>query len=769
MTRRGSVARLAAAAVPGVQRAPGAIVVLCVLAALCLLGARPAAAQEVACDPGDVEVRALEFEGNRTFSDAELARGLAVTPSSWVRRTFGFFGRRRCVVRDELRLDVARLALYYRKRGFPQAQVDTVITEPSAGAIAVRFVVDEGPALRLDTLRVTGLEELPDGDEIARDLGIAEGERFDQYALDTARVVLVQRLRNGGHPYADVLRGFTTHLTTGSVAVDLTAIPGPRSRIGRVNLEVTPREGSTQQIPDPVVRGLVGLRPGAPYSERELVESQRRLYQTDAFAHVEITIDSLDTSAEADTLVDVYVRLRETFMRTARLGVGYGTLDCFRVSGEFTDVNFLRSGRRLELNARTSKIGVGAPLDVNDGGLCFPDVRDDVYSDTLNYYVGATLRTPRIFGYTFPTATLYSERRSEFKAFLRTTPIALGLSRNWARGLGFGVPLTGTYNLEYGRTEAQPAFLCAAFNLCEAADRERVGEFRRLAVLGGSAVRDRTDDPVEPTRGTILRLDARHASPLVGSDGMQAFNQLSGAASWYQAVSDGLVLAARLRMGAVLGSSLASGDQTFVPPQERLYAGGPNTVRGFQQNELGPVAYLANGYDTVTVSTPAGDVATLQADPADGFSRVVPVGGASVIVANLEARIRGPVFPNLLQFTLFLDAGKVSDDIDFDPLSGLRWTPGVGVRLASPVGPLRLDVGYNPYDRAAGAAYFDAPLGAELAPLYCVSPGNQFPVSFEGEVPVQTAFDACPATFRPDRRGGLLRRMTLNISIGQAF
>ena len=62
------------------------------------------------------------------------------------------------------------------------------------------------------------------------------------------------------------------------------------------------------------------------------------------------------------------------------------------------------------------------------------------------------------------------------------------------------------------------------------------------------------------------------------------------------------------------------------------------------------------------------------------------------IVANLEARMRGPVFPDLLQFTFFLDAGKVSDDIDFDPLSGLRWTPGVGVRLGTPVGPLRFDI-----------------------------------------------------------------------------
>src|SRR5690606_34067293 len=94
-----------------------AVLVVVVAAALALLAPGAALAQEVDCDVGDVEVRELEFAGNDTFSDAELARGLAITPSSWVRRTFGFVGSRRCMERDALRFDVARLALYYRKRG----------------------------------------------------------------------------------------------------------------------------------------------------------------------------------------------------------------------------------------------------------------------------------------------------------------------------------------------------------------------------------------------------------------------------------------------------------------------------------------------------------------------------------------------------------------------------------------------------------------------------------------------------------------------------
>lgn len=721
-----------------------------------------ARAQETVCDPGDVEVRRLEFAGNATFDDAELARGVAVTPSSLVRRTLGFVGARRCVERGALRLDVARLQLYYRKRGFLEARVDTVVRAAGDDAIAVRFAITEGAPTRIDTLAVSGLDAVPQRAALLADLGLAVGDRFDQYALDSARNVLVRRLRDGGFPFADVLSGFRTHSATGSAAVELDAIPGQLARLGALEVAVTPRDGAERQVPDDVVRGLLGVRSGERYSERALVDAQRRLYQTDAFAHVDIALDTAGL-APGDTAIDVRVSVRETFTRSARAGVGYGNLDCFRVSAEYTDVNFLRQARRLELNGRMSKLGVGEPLDVAEG-LCFSDVRNDVYSDTLNYYGGATLRAPILFGLTFPTVTLYSERRSEFKAFLRTTPIAVGLTRGWAWRRG--TPVTASYNLEYGRTDAQPALFCAAFNLCTADDRRRVLEYRRLAVVGLSAERGRTDDPVDPTRGATLRLDARHASRVVGSDPLQEFNQLTGTATAYRPLL-GAVLAARLRVGAVLGTNFSESGARFVPPQERLYAGGPSTVRGFGQNELGPVAYIARGYVADTVVVDGAPRRVFRTAPDSGYARVVPLGGNSVVVANLELRLRSPVFTDLVQFTVFADAGRVTPDVRFG-VEGLRVTPGLGVRVASPVGPLRLDVGYNPYDLASGAAYFDAPLDVPVAPLYCVSPGNVLPVSDVDGAAVQ-AEGPCPTTFRPRPARGLLRRLAFNFSIGQAF
>ena len=87
--------------------------------------------------------------------------------------------------------------------------------------------------------------------------------------------------------------------------------------------------------------------------------------------------------------------------------------------------------------------------------------------------------------------------------------------------------------------------------------------------------------------------------------------------------------------------------------------------------------------------------------------RVVPVGGNSLLVANLELRLRSPMLPELLQFTIFTDAGEVWNRGTPEVSSvKLKVTPGIQLTAFSPVGPVRLAVGYNPYQRPKGPIYY---------------------------------------------------------------
>ncbi|MCU0635941.1 MAG: BamA/TamA family outer membrane protein, partial [Gemmatimonadaceae bacterium] len=281
-----------------------------------------------------------------------------------------------------------------------------------------------------------------------------------------------------------------------------------------------------------------------------------------------------------------------------------------------------------------------------------------------------------------------------------------------------------------------------------------------------------TDNAVSPTRGSVIRLDVRHASTFIGSDASQQFNRGVFDATVYQALGRLGVLTVHARAGAVLAATgTTRGLASFVPPQERLYAGGPTTVRGFRQNELGPAVYIVRGLDTVRV----GADLFLQVDTTATTERVVPTGGNRLVVLNAELQVRSPVLPRLLQWAIFTDAGQVWNRTGASTTrlagGGLRFTPGAGVRILSPFGAIRFDLGYNGYELTDGAAYFNAPPDATTgrAPLYCVSPGNRLALRTDTDGTRIQQPGPCPATFRPAARRGVLGRLNPSIWIGQAF
>jgi outer membrane protein assembly factor BamA len=735
------------------------------------LGGSTARAQDIDCQRGDLEVMRLVFEGNHAFTDADLAKTIVTTPSAWARRYLHLpFTVKHCLDRSELPNDRARLIIFYRRRGYPRVTVDTAVKLLAPGAVEVKFTINEGPPMILKSFVIQGLDSVPERTRITRGLAVRVGGRFDRFLIDAATDTVRARLHNNGYPRADAVNHFMISDSTLSAWDTVTATPGTRANIGAIKIDVTPQGNKSQQIPTGVVRRIMGLDSGRLFRENEVVDAQRALYQTEAYQHVSITPDS-----GSDSLVTLYVNLAEAAMHAARVGAGYGTLDCFRVTGEYTDYNFLNGARRLDVNTRVSKIGIGRPLN-GFSGLC-PTAKNDVFSNLLSYYMGATFRQPVIFGLrTVPTLTLYTQSVSEYNAYRRTTAIGGVASVVWRATTR--TPVNLSYSMDLGRTEAQPALFCAVFNLCDAEERQRVEKTQRLAILSLSATRDNSNNVLSPTRGSIVRVEARHSSPLILSDTALQFNKFIGDASRYINAGGGNVLALRLRGGVVYGRTLGSATG-FIPPSERLYAGGPNTVRGFAQNELGSAIYIAPTFQQV-LPAESGRPDTLVKDTTGVLGRVVPVGGNSLIVGNIELRLRSPVLPELLQLTLFTDAGEVWNRGSPAALSGvkLKITPGVQVTAFSPVGPVRAAIGYNPYRRPAGPLYYQATNNG--GQLLCVSPGNQLPTHFNtvsqgtGTQVIYTqdpATDAlsCPASFEPPKVTSFRSRLTFSFAIGQAF
>jgi outer membrane protein assembly factor BamA len=546
--------------------------------------------------------------------------------------------------------------------------------------------------------------------------------------------------------------------------------PGVLQRIGDVRLTFG-GDSKDRVLRESYVRDLLNLRTGAPLRARDIVRAQRDLYQLDAYRLV--LIDTVPTTVPNDSVLDLSVRLAETRAHQVRSGIGWATQECGRAQVRYVDRALFSRPLRAEVNARLGLLGAGDPFG-QLRGLCAPIVqRDTVFSTQLNYYLGATLQTPRTSRTRIaPALTIFRERRSEINAFIRNTSLGALVEvalpdRRW--------PVTFGYQIESGSTLSEPAVQCARFGICELTDVVFSILGNSVQVASTSILADRTDRPLNPSHGARLRLDLRAGSTFgiggaaSGSLDIPAvpFSKMTGEVAWFAALSRRLTLATRVQLsGVAVGRQSDLFGARFLPQQERLFTGGQSSVRGYLQNQLGPLVYLVDSVSTTMMD----DAQVATAASGARVTRVAPRGGTGLGVANVELRRRFSVLSTPLQWVAFVDAGTLWErSVDRVRWTDVRVTPGLGLRIETPLGPFRLDAGYNPYTARAGRAYFVEPtavVGGSARRVLCASPGNRIDISTSTELADPAA---CPESYAPPSGRGRLSRFAFHFSIGQAF
>ena len=725
---------------------------------LLVIVALPAAAQGGGCTRFRPRVEKLAFEGNRSIVDFDLAQILYTERAGRLRRWFGWnVGPTACLDTLELGRDERRIAAWYAMRGYPGTRAEAAVRKTSPRTAWVTFTVTEAPPVVIDTLR---LQNLPRGLVDQRKLlQTLRGAPLDDSLLIATMDSVQQILRAEGYARA---RPPTRDVHVDSAArrarVTLKFSPGALVRVGEIEVTMTPADSGRPALREDEVRELLRFAPGDVYSSRAVGASQQLLYSYDLYRTV--AIDTLPARARGDTL-PVRVRLVEGRHNALRVGGGWGTIDCFRTQTRFVEQNFLGRGHRLQLDLRLSKLGVGAPFD-GAPGLCAPAVRADSFSLRLNYYAGATVALRGVIGDRWhPVGTLYSERRTEFQSYVRETSI--GAIGSFDRPLVPRVNTTFTYRFDAGRTTSDAAVSCATFGLCRFNDRFLLNSPSVLHAAGVTFSRSAPAITTFASNDERWAIESRLGTVGVGRPSTRVnFNRTQLEYALYRPLTRTIVGAARISAGFI---ATARDREAFVPPQERFYSGGQNSVRGYNQGQLGPTVYIVRApADTVTVD---GELVGL-ADAAAGFERTAPAGGTASALLNLELRSRVGWPSDLLRWVIFLDAGRVWNNSGNYAVTGLRATPGIGVRLVTPLGPFRVDVGYNPHEREAGPAfYLQRATATTQGRAICVSPGSREPLDDGaagalGPVP-------CPATFRPPTARGLLPRLTFHFSIGEAF
>ena len=661
--------------------------------ALCIgVGPLPLGAQL-----GPEEIGGIAFEGNENFSGAVLAKGIVTRETecrsvvlslfcfldvSWAQDPYHLSTR-------TLRRDVNRLKIFYYQRGFREATIESEVVRVEGEGTTILFRIVEGPPVLVDSIEVVGLEELSDPSILER-LPLEAGRPLSSIALEATRDTVLRRLRNRGFAHADVLLShFIPKDSPYRAEVSFDVFTGPRAFIGPMTVL------GNKTVDDAVIRRMIPFREGALYRESEIFDAQRNLYSLQILRHAEI---QPDLAHLPDSVVPLLISAVEGDVHLVRTGAGWNNAECFNAEVRWASRNFLGGARQLELRGRVSNI-LAQTFHRN---LCNESGSGDF--GRTNWLVEASFTQPWIFSpRNTLTSSVYGERRSVEDIFVQRS---YGVNLNLTRSLGRATPISISLRPKLSTLDAAEIFFCSSLLVCDPGDIDVLQSANWLVPVTLSLSRDRGNQLLSPTRGYRALFELEHASALTGSD--FAYNRVTGEVSWYGEPRPRTVFAARLRSGwadprpfeELLGPGAGL---EVVHPEKRFFSGGSGSVRGFAQNQLGPrilsvpAAALLNGSqgDDGPACTPR-EIIALTCDAnvlPDGRFTARPTGGNALIEGNIEFRF--PIGRGNFEGATFLDFGQVWSGSNLFAWKSIEFAPGLGIRYYTPIGPIRIDLGYR--------------------------------------------------------------------------
>jgi len=643
----------------------------------------------------------VEITGNRYF-DTELLRSrLTIYPKAF--ETRGRFSRRL------MEADRDSIKNLYLANGFLEATVDAQALDNyrgKEGDLLVRFVIQEGKQTRVASLKIDGVHAFKE--EVL--LGVSAstpGQPYSEFNVTTDRDNILALYFNDGFPQAKFTAtaervkepankdsaansaGAQTASTSsgaenggkgkneqsfedGFMNVTYQIEEGPQTRVRRILLT-----GYDHTRPG-VIRREIRVQSQAPLREGEVVDSQRRLYNLGVFNRVTIQPQNPNGT---DTNKDVVVLVEEAKRYTLAYGGGFevqrlastnnpaGSQVQAAVRGilEVSKLNLTGRGDSLSLKLRGSTIEDRALLGYNH-----PNTFSDPH---LSLQVSA-----------------YTEKTQDINTFTQT---------RYEGSLQMNDQVTPRTSLLYHYTFRK----VVVTNLSTHISPEEIPLFNAptlVSQFGLGWSRDARDNPADATKGNFNSADVSVADTKIGSSASflrfyyqnSTYHPIKRRFSFARSIRVGILLPYRETVSLTFPAPTTLPLPTEIPLPERFFAGGGTSLRGFALNQAGP-------RDSVT-----------------GF----PVGGQALLILNQEFRfpMRLPFIGTALSGALFYDGGNVYSRLGrvtlrayppkpiFNPanpaqcqfnctneLNYFAHTVGLGFRYATPVGPIRIDLGYQ--------------------------------------------------------------------------
>jgi outer membrane protein assembly complex protein YaeT len=584
----------------------------------------------------------LDIKGNEYFDTRTIRERMSITPATILRYRNGRYSE------ELVRKDVEAIEYLYRANGFRDVKVSTRVErdkQAKAEEVFLFLTINEGAQWFVSGVEINGVN-LRDFEYLKGLLQTAEEQPFSETALVSDRDTILNFYFNSGYPDATLEVRTEPDAAARRVNVKIDVTEGRRNFVRRVLV------GGYKTTRPRLIYDRIPLETGDPLSQSAIIDAQRRLYDLGIFAKVDIALQNPQGN-ERDK--NVLYRLEEasrysyTFgfgAQLARIGGGLGTFNAPAGAPGFSP--------RVNLGvSRVNFMGLGHTVSFRGQLSAFQE------RVVVNYYAPQFTGNDKL---NLSFTSLYDNSRDirTFAAQRVESSIQLGQRLSKAN--------TFQYRFTFRRVQIDQSTLSI--------DPALIPLFSqpvRLGIFSASFVQDKRDDPIDSRRGVYNTVDFGFAGSAFGSQ--SDFLRLLYRNSTYHRIRRDVVLARLTTLGGMYslsGRELARD----VPLPERFFSGGGSTHRGFPDNQAGP------------------------RDLSTGF----PIGGKALLMNTLELRF--PLIGDTIGGVVFHDMGNVYKDLDkisfrttqrdVQDFDYTVHTLGFGIRYRTPVGPVRLDVGYSP-------------------------------------------------------------------------
>lgn len=634
----------------------------------------------------------IGFEGNERFDDDELLDHMMMGETSWLPFTETFWFNPAFVPADRRRIEQL-----YRAYGYYEIEVTDARVTRDEDEVDIVFVLVEGEPTMLSEVTFDWQgdpdvgdvppEERPERtDEDKREVEAlaitVTGEPFEIAALNQSVNDMELALRERGHALAEISEKAVVDREARTAKITYRIDPGPVVHVGELDFE------GLGYAPRDLVAREVDYAPGRRYTPSLMDRIEASVYGMDVFRSV--VAMPQEEASEGKREVDIRVRADASPPKTLKLGFGLAfdpTRWEQRVTARYTDRNLFGRLTRLDLDVIAGYAELPEPFTLAQHGPVAefsPSLRKKgLLEKRLVWTLSPSVEVGIEEGYQFWSI---ENRISVSRFFFGLLELTLSHNLRHVDFFGFGTgclppdpDMLGPDGEPIVDEECVRSAAVGFFDLGDDVDPESLPDdlgFRDPYQISYLQLEGRlffTDRVVDPQDGVILSAVYDYVGGIVGGD--FDFHRVTPSARAYWTPHPRLQFAARVETGQIH----PFGDDPAVPIDMRYYLGGATTVRGWGLQRLAPR------------SDPACN------DHVENGCGGIPIGGLTTVLGNVE--VRWEAFSPVILAT-FLDAGDVRAGVAEYDLGELYYSTGGGIRVDSPVGKIRLDIGVRINDPA---------------------------------------------------------------------